>query len=344
MAIVLKDIAKAAGVSVGTVSDILNRGRGHLYSQETRRKVLEASRRHDYRANRVAQAMRSNRTGIVGFATANTTTDGMLDNQTAYPFLVGLNKRLTGAGYHVGMVELAELEQGQTVPHALKERFYDALVIHYGLTEHAAKFARQMGLPLIWWDSGIFLPEGCICRDETAVSSELTNRLVAMGHRRITYMVGESGWKKYTAGETVHYSYAQRFEAYRAAMHDHGLRERVFVGYDPETCARHLADQKVTAMIIQGVGLSIIPEALSILGWRLGRELSVATLDREARMDTKGPLVGGMLYDRFETGQMAAEMVLSMLRQPQNPVSSVRIPPRFDMGDTINPILPSSSQ
>jgi LacI family transcriptional regulator len=62
--VTLKDIASAVGVSVATVSNVLN-DRPNV-GDATRRKVLEVARRLGYRPNRAAQAMRTGRTRAIG--------------------------------------------------------------------------------------------------------------------------------------------------------------------------------------------------------------------------------------------------------------------------------------
>ncbi len=336
MSVGLREISRLSGVSVGTASDILNRGQSGLYRADTIERVLSIAKQEGYRANRFAQAMRSRKSGIIGFAAANCTSDGGLDNYNIYPFQVGLNKRLSEAGHHVGIVELAELDcVNPAVPLGLQDLFYSALVVHYGLSPRAMDFTRHLGIPLIWWDSGVFEPTGCLYRDEVRVSRDLTEHLMGLGHTRIAYMVGESGWQHYQAGAPAHYSYAQRYESYRATMKDHGLKEQPVIGYDPESLATQLAGYDATALIIQGTNLATIHAPLARLGWRLGERLSVATLDREARIRQGGPVVGGMLYDRFAAGEAAAEMVLASLADPDRLVSSVVLKPQFDLGQTI---------
>jgi LacI family transcriptional regulator len=60
----VKDIAAAVGVSVATVSNVLN-GRPNV-GRINRQKVLRAAKRLGYRPNRAAQAMRTGRTRAIG--------------------------------------------------------------------------------------------------------------------------------------------------------------------------------------------------------------------------------------------------------------------------------------
>jgi len=62
--VTVKDIATAVGVSVATVSNVLN-GKPNVGSL-MRRKVLQAARQLGYRPNRAAQAMRTGRTRAIG--------------------------------------------------------------------------------------------------------------------------------------------------------------------------------------------------------------------------------------------------------------------------------------
>lgn len=61
----IKDIAKLAGVSVGTVSHVLN-GTACV-RRETREKVLKAIEKLDYHPNSIARSLRRRKTGTIGF-------------------------------------------------------------------------------------------------------------------------------------------------------------------------------------------------------------------------------------------------------------------------------------
>ena len=331
----LKDIADAAGVSVGTVSRILNQGRAHLYSVETREKVLQASRKVGYRPNRFAQGMRLRKTRVIGFAALSLSDEGYLENLGIHAFLVGLNRQLAQNGYHVAMVECADLGDPNDPerPWSVQEQFFDGLVVHYGMNDRAVRFAENVGVPLVWWDSGVFDTTGCIYRDEIEVGRQVTRKLIEAGHRNIGFMAGRRGWAAYQDGGATHYSYSQRFESYRDEMRAAGLKETPVIGYGAEEIAKQMKEHQMTALIMQGAQITSVQAAAHLLGWSIPKDLSVVTLDREARVLPRGLAVGGMMYDRYEVGTKAADMMLATLNG-EEAVKSVRYVGEFDAGET----------
>ena len=66
----IKDVAKLAGVSAKTVSNVIN-DNADRFSPETRARVLDAVKKLNYRPNRAAQYMRSGTIGVLAFALPN---------------------------------------------------------------------------------------------------------------------------------------------------------------------------------------------------------------------------------------------------------------------------------
>lgn len=67
MAILLKDVAKQAGTSPATVSQVLNGRRSTIrVGESTRRRVLQVAKALGYRANPMARSLRTRRTATIG--------------------------------------------------------------------------------------------------------------------------------------------------------------------------------------------------------------------------------------------------------------------------------------
>lgn len=73
-AVGIRDVAATAGVSVTTVSHVLNDVASARISAETRRKVKDAAALLGYGPDRLAQALRSRRTGVLGLVSEDLAT------------------------------------------------------------------------------------------------------------------------------------------------------------------------------------------------------------------------------------------------------------------------------
>ncbi len=337
----LKDIAARVGVSVMTVSNVLRSrdpGARSVFSEDTRQRVLEAARELGYVPNRAARAMRTKRTGVVGFVEANFSADtGKVENYMVHPFLVGLNHVLAPTERHVALIELDELElQKGRVPATLRERFFDALVVHYGLTPPTLAVLEQFKIPLVYWDSGIFAENNCVYRDEFAVGRTLAERLVGLGHKRIAFYLGSgSNWDRYQKGEYVHYSFVRRYEGYAAAMKAHRLRVAFLRGYDPRQLARQIDDGGITACLTSEHYLTHL-RALALLGKTVPEDFSFLACDVESGVVNR-VASGGALYNRYEAGRTAGRLIVERLSGDGAPVPSAVLPVEISDGWTAGP-------
>lgn len=342
MNIRLKEIAATCGVSINTASNILNRGLHDRYSTAVRERVLAEAHLHNYRPLRAAQSMRHRKTHVVGFVAQNFAPEGVLRNYKVHPFLVGMNHCVTRRDYHVGLVELNEVEPAHDrAPLAFREQFFDGLVIHYGLSEQARHQVEQLRIPVLWWDSGHFDATGCIYRDEAQVGRLAAQKLLELGHQRIAFLWIKPLWETYLRRpETLHYSFVQRFESYRDTMRQNGLEEMVVLGMNVGEIAEQMQRLAPTALISFGTDeMMPVVQAACRLGWCVPRDLSLAACDIEARLSPQEMSLGGVLYDRYDAGQKAGAMLLQMLEQPDEPVAGVKLSNTFRAGDTIAPLI-----
>ena len=89
----IKDVAQKAGVSISTVSNVLN-GKRYV-SPELAQRVRAAARELAYEANPIAQRMKSNHSGIIGIITGD--MYGVF-----YPYIVkGISEIATERGYQI---------------------------------------------------------------------------------------------------------------------------------------------------------------------------------------------------------------------------------------------------
>ncbi|KFC18280.1 LacI family DNA-binding transcriptional regulator [Chryseobacterium sp. FH1] len=71
----IKDIARIAGVSVATVSYVLNRKEGQRISEDTKKKIFEIAETINYVPNRIAKSLQNNKTKLLGLIVADISND-----------------------------------------------------------------------------------------------------------------------------------------------------------------------------------------------------------------------------------------------------------------------------
>ena len=97
----IKDIAKACGVSVATVSKALN---GHNdISQATKEKVREAARQIGYMPNSAARALKTNRTYNLGVLFVDEAQSG-LTHEFFAAVLDSFKRHAEGRGYDITFI------------------------------------------------------------------------------------------------------------------------------------------------------------------------------------------------------------------------------------------------
>jgi len=211
----LKDVARAAGVSVTTVSVVLNDRRdGIRVPDATRRRVQQAAEDLGYRANILARSLRTQQSRTIGFIS---------DEVTTTPFAVAmLAAAQDEAARHGHLLFVVNL--GADAPLAVQEEAIDLLsqqqVAHfvYGCMYHRV-VDPPLGLPA----DAVFLncePSGgrhrSIVPDERRGAYEVVGELIKAGHRRIAFLDDH----RHPPASKL------RLDGFRAALEEHGLEYR----------------------------------------------------------------------------------------------------------------------
>lgn len=71
----IKDIARIAGVSVATVSYVLNRKEGSRISEATQKKILEVAENINYTPNKIAKSLKMSKSKLIGLIVADISND-----------------------------------------------------------------------------------------------------------------------------------------------------------------------------------------------------------------------------------------------------------------------------
>lgn len=195
----IRDVATAAGVSVTTVSHALN-GRGKV-SPSTRQRVSKIAFDLGYAPNRVASALRLNRTGIIGFVS---------DEIATTPFA---GRIVLGAQEAAAERDMTLMLVNSNNDVALERRQIDALLAQqvdamlYATMGHRAVEvpAIPASVPLVLVNSVARHGEvGSVVPDEYAIGRTATRALLEAGHTAVAHLtITEPGFG--VAGRTQGY-------------------------------------------------------------------------------------------------------------------------------------------
>lgn len=213
------DVARRAGVSIKTVSLVINRQPN--VSVQTRTAVLAAINALSYRPNVFARGLASERSYLIGMLYDNPPGSYIADLQ------FGALARCREEGYHL-IVELLppqDTDPRQRVRSLVSESVLHGVILTPPLcdvTEVIDELTKAQ-TPFVRIAPGTVIPgTRSVGINEHLAAYEMTSYLVGLGHRRIGFI----------KGHPAHFASHARLEGYRAALADAGLP------FDEQLCAQ----------------------------------------------------------------------------------------------------------
>jgi LacI family transcriptional regulator len=179
-----KDVAKHAGVSIATVSHVVNKTR--FVSDETRQKVLAAIEALNYRPNAVAR----------GLATNITRKIGLVISEISNPFFTvaarGVEDEFLSHRYNIILCDTDEDPERETdCLHLLASQQIDGLIIAPTGVRSASLLAlAESGVPIVQLDRsspGLGTPLVGVNNEEGAYQA--IRYLIDLGHKRIACLI-----------------------------------------------------------------------------------------------------------------------------------------------------------
>ena len=317
------DVARAAGVSVSTVSHVVNRTR--RVAPATAKAVQSAIDAVGFRPNVLARALKTASTQSVGIAVS------AISNAYFSDIICAIETECARLGMMVFLSDTQDdPERELAVLRALHQRRVDGVILAPSADpSRALAFLRAVNLPCVLVDR---TPDASF--DQVGVSNceamrELVDHVAGFGHRRIGYIGGHPGFETTVA----------RIAGYRESLKRLGLPldERLLVpGSESTNCATTAAHALLSlpdppTAIVAGNNMAMIGamRAIRALGLRVPRDISIAGFDDFEWADCFEPRLTLVAQPCEEIGRRAAALLLQRIAEPDRARETIRLPARL---------------
>ena len=284
----IRDVARAAGVSIGTVSKVMNHT-GAL-AQATRDRVAAVAAELRFRPNALAQSLHSGMSGSIGLMSNDRY------GRFTLPIMEGLEQVLAPAGIGVFMCNATDDPlREQSHIHQLMAKQIDGLVVTARKSDHRSSVdLRGLGVPVLYVFAQSDDPDAVILEPDDAGGARLAvGHLVALGRRRIAHITGPAYFE----------AVRLRLAGYRAELAAAGLAELpVLHGPWSEAWGR----QAVADLIAGG----LMPDAMFCGNDQIARGAADALREAGLRVPQDVALIG---FDNWDVMAEAARPPLSSI-------------------------------
>jgi LacI family transcriptional regulator len=250
MAVKLKDIADFTGVSVSTVSLVLNgKASKNRISEDLEKKILEAAKQLDYRPNMLARGLRKGVTNTIGFVVSD------ISNAFFIKLARYVEKEAMNNGYRVLFASSDESDENclEVIDTFLNLKMDGLIIAPTEGIENKIHQLNKQNIPFVLIDR--YFPKtdtNYVIMDNWQSAYDAVSCLIKSGKKRIATFAYETSFSHMT----------DRMNGYKAALKDNNIRfdKRLVPNvpfssvnlFDIETHIRYLVEErKIDAIFFQ---------------------------------------------------------------------------------------------
>lgn len=322
----IKDVAKHAGVSIATVSLVVNNN--SRISSETKRKVLKSIKTLDYYPSKSARDLVSKKTGNIGFIL---TDDHFLRTEPFYTrIFLGTEFEARDGEYYVLLTTVkSNFSNEDPLPRFVLEKSVDGIIIAGKVPQNLIDKIVQLNIPIMFVDYDANI--NCCPRvliDNMQGGIIATNHLLELGHKKIGFI----------GADIDHPSLHDRLIGYKQALEqanlivnfNHIIIDALYPdrqnGYD--SAKRLFENNKdVTAVFACNDAMAIgVMHYLKDNNYKIPEDISVIGFDDvEADLLLDPPLTT-MRVPKIELGAEALRTMINYLKNKNNSNKKILVP------------------
>lgn len=328
----MRDVAKLAGVSIKTVSRVVNKE--PMVSDELTSRVQAAAAQLGYRPNFTASTLRRSE--------GTTRTIGLLLKDVSNPFSAALLRAIEDTCREREVVVISasieeDAQRERQLSQALLSRQVDGLIV-VPTPGNQAYLAREVerGTPVVFVDRPpIGLDADTVATDNDRGAYEAVSHLIARGHSRIAFL-----------GDRPDISTAtERLRGYQQALFDAGLPstpDLIVMGVNSQQAGAErvrelLVRRDPPTALFTAQNLITIGAVRALRSLDLHKRVALFGFDDFQLSDLLDPPVAVVEQDIYRLGQLAAETLFARRDgSRQGPGEHMRVPARLIVRESGN--------
>jgi LacI family transcriptional regulator, galactose operon repressor len=317
----MREVAAVAGVSLSTVSRVVNGGTG--VREDLVQRVRDAVELLGYRHNLTASTLRR--------ADRQSASIGLIFEDVSNPFFGAVHRGVEEVARERGILTLVgssdeEPQRERELAAAFSARGVDGLIVASAVRDSSYLLRdRAAGIALVFVDRPPgFVDADAVLSDNVGGACTAVAHLIAAGHRRIGFLGDRPD--VFTA--------AERLRGYRETLAQHGLAEDLELVRHPQfrgvdayqtTCELLQRSNPPTALFAAQNLITIgAVRALHALG--LQREVAMVSFDDIPLADAVEPGITVIAQDPRALGRAAAERLFARLDGDRGPTQRIVLP------------------
>lgn len=301
----MRDVAKAADVSLGTVSRVINDKQSVRPS--VRERVRKAMRELGYIPDAVAQSMRTQATMAIGCMVSD------VSNPLFAQAVSAAEQVIHRASYIMVLTNSQDNKQRELdILSLFARRRVDGVICSISREDDPdiKEVLRTLHMPVVLLERTIDLPVDTVSTDHRSGTFQATNYLLALGHRRIGFITVT---KAAAPGRERAEGFAQAYAGMRLSF-DPGLT--AFHGFSADygyrTAYEFLTSKNPPTAIIAGANQMVgVLRAVRALNLSVPQDLSLISFGDTDLTELFSPPLTVVRWNPATTGQLAAEVLLS---------------------------------
>ncbi|WHY18565.1 LacI family DNA-binding transcriptional regulator [Paenibacillus sp. G2S3] len=315
----IHDVAKRSGLSVVTVSRVLNNSPS--VREGNRRKVLSAMEELNYQPNSAARSLVRGKTGVIGMSITNF-------NDSFYDRVIRVvNRKLAEQGYFLAL-SIAENED-EGVNFLFQKDRVDGIILLSPIEEKEyVEELKRKNIPFVLLDNQLQHEDvPSVVVDNYQGGYEATKHLIGLGHTQIAYIGGPS----------VFLSVAERKRGYVQALDEAGLTPfgteycgfTVSSGY--EVAKRWIREDKLPTAIFSGddfIALGVV-QALREEGILVPQDISVVGFDDQQFVDEFYPRLTTVRQPEAQMGSIGVDLLMKLINGEVMPAAITKLAPQL---------------